>query len=82
MTDIRDNMENLWYWITNHVVDLVFLTAIIGIIIIGLITLTHTPSWRTQQIDLCIRAFDYTRDQCTFIVDNHVNPLPPAHGIH
>lgn len=81
--DLIAFLGDVWNWIAEHAIDMFFLVTIGSLLLMGAFALFGQPSWRSQQIDLCVRSFEYTHDQCEFIVNNHVNPgTPPLHGVH
>lgn len=57
--------------------DKLELLVLIAIVVAGIVALLRTQSSTTaEQIALCMRAFEYTRDQCAFIVRSGVMVRP------
>lgn len=61
----------------NDKLELLVLLVLIAIVVAGIVALLRTQSSTTaEQIALCMRAFEYTRDQCAFIVRSGVMVRP------
>lgn len=63
-------------WVSDNL-ELLLLLALIGITVAAIIGLWRYAADNTaEQIALCMRAFEYTRDQCEFIVKSRVMVRP------
>lgn len=51
---------------------LILVAAVVTMIAAVAALAYHFGDEQRQQVALCQRAFDYTKDQCEFIVHNHV----------
>lgn len=60
-------------WIAEHTIDLFFFLLMFAVICVFCYLLfVWFPQHREDQIQLCMRAFEYTHDQCEFIVRNRI----------
>lgn len=69
---VADALYAVLDWLREHIAEIVLLLGVCGAVALIALLAQHAQTEHQQQIDLCIRAFDYTRDQCEFIVTNHV----------
>lgn len=67
-----DLAYNAGYWIGEHRVEIALCTALTLFAIAFTWLVLRTQAEYQEQIALCVRAFEYSRDQCEFIVRNHV----------
>lgn len=72
IVDVWDDVD---YWWTENgalvVAAVLFVVVVIGA---GALIKGILDAVEKDNIDQCVRAFDYTRDQCEFIVRNRVRP--------
>lgn len=66
--------ERLGVWAMAHPTEFALsLTVLGGAVMLALLVHSATTTQQAN-IDLCVRAFDYTREQCEFIVKVRVRP--------
>ena len=72
---VTDLGGDLIRWIGDHFLE-IFILAIIAAVSFGVYQLVILfPKIQAENIDLCVRAFEYTRDQCEFIVRNRIQVI-------
>ena len=72
--DAWDGVVRAFDWFGEHIIDLFFGTVLLLLVVaVGYLVITY-PQYQERQIQQCMRAFEYTHDQCEFMVRNHVAP--------
>jgi hypothetical protein len=73
---IGDVLGEIWGWLGDHI-EVIVILVLIGLIVGGMYLLIGAAQREFEyKIALCQRAYEYTRDQCEFIVRNH-SPIKP-----
>lgn len=72
--DFGEDVIGTLEWLKDHVVDVSFALILLLIAVLAIILWQRMDQDRQQQLELCQRAFDYTHEQCEFIVRNRVMP--------
>lgn len=70
-------MSEVRYWIERRIPEIAMIFALVGVIVFVVAFTWSDFANRQYNIDLCVRAFDYTRDQCEFYIRNHVMTVKP-----
>lgn len=66
---MRGEVKN---WLIDRRVDIAF--ALVIAVVIYAALYMFMVAYPQQQVQLCMRAFEYTRDQCSFMVRNRIAP--------
>lgn len=72
--DVAAWAENARAWLADHVVDLVVVATLLLIVALGVFWFIDAPRYREEQIRQCVYLFEYTHDQCEFMVRNRIAP--------
>ncbi len=75
MTDMIEYVSGVGEWIVDNVLEIGVIAIMILCLSLGIWAIYQGTVDQQRQIDLCTRAFEYTRDQCEFIVRNHIQVI-------
>lgn len=69
---LAGGIAGTWDWLSDHTIDIVMFLFLAACAVSVIWISQKSATDHRQQVDLCVRAFEYSRDQCEFIVSNHV----------